>query len=393
MATSEQQQQQQPGSMLAASLHLLLALCQPACAKQLYRRNVTGLLEMLSLFLDDEIVRLVAQMYGRLAGSSGAVLQEVSEGRLVLGMLGMLGSGREALMLRALALLSANIGQFSGADFARLVVGPAGALPMVYSLLGAQQQQGADPVKITSAREAHNRNLSSTSSDTAAHDQVTASEAPSSDTAASTGPSLQLMRAAGQVLLAALERARQAGGLKGRQVPRGGHWGAISPLQLLQLEDRCKAGWPACAAAGRAADAPAAAASGSSAGGSATAAASPSSSTVPSSASGGKRASSRAATGSSTHAAWASKAHSTQQQQQGAEYDEDGLRVVWASAPAEEVLAARRAWQAVPLRERLTWHQTSSEVHVSLRLPAGELLLAAVHSACRAVICWTRLSD
>ncbi|GLC42114.1 hypothetical protein PLESTM_001292900 [Pleodorina starrii] len=54
-----------------------------------------------------------------------------------------------------------------------------------------------------------------------------------------------------------------------------------------------------------------------------------------------------------------------------AEYDEDGLRTVWDSGPKPEVAAARAAWAAVPLRERVRWSQTSTDVYVTIRLPPG----------------------
>ncbi len=54
-----------------------------------------------------------------------------------------------------------------------------------------------------------------------------------------------------------------------------------------------------------------------------------------------------------------------------AEYDEDGLRTVWDSGPARHVAAARAAWRDVPLRERVAWTQTSTDVTVTLTLPPG----------------------
>lgn len=54
-----------------------------------------------------------------------------------------------------------------------------------------------------------------------------------------------------------------------------------------------------------------------------------------------------------------------------AEYDEDGLRTVWDSGPARHVAAARAAWRDVPLRERVSWTQTSTDVTVTLTLPPG----------------------
>ncbi|PNW80786.1 hypothetical protein CHLRE_07g329600v5 [Chlamydomonas reinhardtii] len=53
------------------------------------------------------------------------------------------------------------------------------------------------------------------------------------------------------------------------------------------------------------------------------------------------------------------------------QYDEDGLRVVWDSGPAPGLAAARSAWAARPLRERLTWSQTSTELFVNIVLPQG----------------------
>lgn len=54
-----------------------------------------------------------------------------------------------------------------------------------------------------------------------------------------------------------------------------------------------------------------------------------------------------------------------------AEYDEDGLRLVYDSAPKPEVAAARAAWKALPLGERVSWHQTLYEVHVEISVPKG----------------------
>ena len=45
------------------------------------------------------------------------------------------------------------------------------------------------------------------------------------------------------------------------------------------------------------------------------------------------------------------------------------LRTVWDSRPKPAVAAARAAWKAVPLRERVSWSQTSTDVTVTLLLP------------------------
>ncbi|KAG2483923.1 hypothetical protein HYH03_017244 [Edaphochlamys debaryana] len=52
-------------------------------------------------------------------------------------------------------------------------------------------------------------------------------------------------------------------------------------------------------------------------------------------------------------------------------YDEDGLRTVWDSGPRPAVAAARAAWSARPLRERVAWSQSSTEVFATLQLPPG----------------------
>ena len=64
------------------------------------------------------------------------------------------------------------------------------------------------------------------------------------------------------------------------------------------------------------------------------------------------------------------------------QYDEDGLCVVWDSAPRPEVRAARSAWRAVPLGERISWTQTSDEVNVYIKLPKGEAIGSQSHSRC-----------
>ena len=46
-------------------------------------------------------------------------------------------------------------------------------------------------------------------------------------------------------------------------------------------------------------------------------------------------------------------------------------RVVWDNAPDARTQAARRAWQAVPLAQKVSWTQTSTDVDVTLVLPAG----------------------
>ncbi|PNH03506.1 hypothetical protein TSOC_010430 [Tetrabaena socialis] len=53
------------------------------------------------------------------------------------------------------------------------------------------------------------------------------------------------------------------------------------------------------------------------------------------------------------------------------QYDEDGLRTVWDSGPRAEVAATRAQWAEVPLRERVSWVQTSTDVYVTVRLPPG----------------------
>lgn len=54
------------------------------------------------------------------------------------------------------------------------------------------------------------------------------------------------------------------------------------------------------------------------------------------------------------------------------EYDEDGLRVVFDSGPKPQVQKVRDEWKAVPLREKIEWHQTATEVHVTIKAPKGE---------------------
>ncbi len=57
--------------------------------------------------------------------------------------------------------------------------------------------------------------------------------------------------------------------------------------------------------------------------------------------------------------------------QDAQQYDEDGLRVVWDSGPPPALAAARSAWAARPLRERVSWSQTSTELFVNVELPKG----------------------
>jgi hypothetical protein len=56
-------------------------------------------------------------------------------------------------------------------------------------------------------------------------------------------------------------------------------------------------------------------------------------------------------------------------------FDEDGLRCAFDSGglgPAGAALrSARAAWANTDLRQRLTWQQSSGEIHVSMRLPRG----------------------
>lgn len=66
----------------------------------------------------------------------------------------------------------------------------------------------------------------------------------------------------------------------------------------------------------------------------------------------------------------------------GDDEDEDGLRVVWDSAPPAAVRAAREAWRAVPLRERVAWSQTSDEVNVWIKLPQGKQMMGSVSRIC-----------
>ena len=56
-------------------------------------------------------------------------------------------------------------------------------------------------------------------------------------------------------------------------------------------------------------------------------------------------------------------------------YDADGLRVTWDSgglgAAGAAQRAARAAWLALELRQKVTWHQDSEAVHVAIAVPAG----------------------
>lgn len=57
---------------------------------------------------------------------------------------------------------------------------------------------------------------------------------------------------------------------------------------------------------------------------------------------------------------------------EGEGYDEDGLRTVYSSGPTAAVAAARASWTAVPLRQRVTWSQTSTDVTITIKLPPGQ---------------------
>ena len=69
------------------------------------------------------------------------------------------------------------------------------------------------------------------------------------------------------------------------------------------------------------------------------------------------------------------------------EGEEDGVRVVWDSAPPPSVRKQRSAWANADLREKLTWTQTSSEVIASISLPPGTCA-----KDCRVQITPTRLA-
>mmetsp|Transcript_2017 Transcript_2017/g.5601 ORF Transcript_2017/g.5601 Transcript_2017/m.5601 type:complete len:689 (+) Transcript_2017:597-2663(+) len=51
--------------------------------------------------------------------------------------------------------------------------------------------------------------------------------------------------------------------------------------------------------------------------------------------------------------------------------DEDGLRVVWDSAPSSKVREARVAWANMDHGQKLRWSQTSSDVHAFVKVPEG----------------------
>ena len=59
----------------------------------------------------------------------------------------------------------------------------------------------------------------------------------------------------------------------------------------------------------------------------------------------------------------------------GSGFDGDGLRVVWDSAglgaSGAAQRAARSAWLALDLRQKVSWHQDSEAVHVAIAVPAG----------------------
>ena len=57
--------------------------------------------------------------------------------------------------------------------------------------------------------------------------------------------------------------------------------------------------------------------------------------------------------------------------EEGAEFDEDGLRTVWDSAPEAGRRKARAAWANLDHRAKLRWTQTSTDVHAFIKVPAG----------------------
>eukprot|EP00854_Cymbomonas_tetramitiformis_P013023 gene13023-15385_t len=55
--------------------------------------------------------------------------------------------------------------------------------------------------------------------------------------------------------------------------------------------------------------------------------------------------------------------------QEEKEYDEDGLRTKWDSAPSRNVRDLRRVWLNTDLKDKIRWTQSSSEVTVCVKVP------------------------
>ncbi|GMH32670.1 hypothetical protein BSKO_00504 [Bryopsis sp. KO-2023] len=53
------------------------------------------------------------------------------------------------------------------------------------------------------------------------------------------------------------------------------------------------------------------------------------------------------------------------------EYDEDGLRLVFDSAPRGQVKTWRQEWKSMALRDKVTWTQTSTDIMIWIKVPKG----------------------